>query len=73
MVDYEPSPTHESMDVNVVYLSSLDYSLVGDDEVAQMDFSPKEATFQKLRESDNHLNHYTSGRSQWITDILDAC
>ena len=53
--EHEPSLTHESMDINVVYLSSLNYSLVCDDEMTRMDFSSKAATFQKPRESDNHL------------------
>jgi hypothetical protein len=34
MLDYEPSPVQEDMDVNVIYLSSMDFSLVGDDEVS---------------------------------------
>jgi hypothetical protein len=55
MVDYETSSTHESMDVDVVYLSSLDYSFVGNDDVTQMEFGLKDATFQKCKESDNHL------------------
>jgi hypothetical protein len=28
------------MDVNVIYQSSVDYSLVGDDEVLEMSFGP---------------------------------
>jgi hypothetical protein len=28
MLDYEPSPVREDMDVNMIYLSSVDYSLV---------------------------------------------
>jgi hypothetical protein len=43
------------MDVNVIYLSSMDYSLVGDDEVAEMNFSPCDAVFQRLKNSENHL------------------
>jgi hypothetical protein len=34
MLDYEPSPVREDMDVNVIYLSCMDYSLIGDDEVS---------------------------------------
>jgi hypothetical protein len=40
MVDYESSSTWENKDVNIIYLSTIDYSLVGDDEVSQMDFNP---------------------------------
>jgi hypothetical protein len=43
------------MDVNVIYLSSLDYSLVGDNEVVEMSFGPHDAVFQSLTDSENHL------------------
>jgi hypothetical protein len=55
MLDYEPSPVREDMDVNVIYLSSVDYSLVGDDEVAEMSFGPHEVVFQRSEDSKNHL------------------
>jgi hypothetical protein len=55
MLDYEPSPVREDMDVNVIYLSSVDYSLIGDDEVAEMSFGPREAVFQRSEDSENHL------------------
>jgi hypothetical protein len=45
MLNYEPSLVQEDMDVNVIYLSSVDYSLVGDDEVAEMSFGPCVAMF----------------------------
>jgi hypothetical protein len=45
MLDYEPSPLQEDMDVNVIYLSSMDYSLIGDDEVVEMSFGPHDAVF----------------------------
>jgi hypothetical protein len=34
LLDYEPSPTHNGMEVNVVYLSSTDYSLLEEEEVS---------------------------------------
>jgi hypothetical protein len=41
LVDYKTSPTHEGKNINVVYLSSTDDSLIGEDEeVAQFDFGP---------------------------------
>jgi hypothetical protein len=43
------------MDVNVIYLSSLDYSLVGDDEVEEMSFGPCDAVIQRPEDSENHL------------------
>jgi hypothetical protein len=56
LVDYEASPEHPGMDVNVITFSA-DYTIVSDDEpvVAQFDFGPKEAAFTKLKESVNHL------------------
>jgi hypothetical protein len=45
MLNYEPSLVQEDMDVNVIYLSSVDYFLVGDDEVAEMSFGPCDAMF----------------------------
>jgi hypothetical protein len=44
-LDYEPSPVQEDMDVNAIYQSSMDYSLVGDDEVLEMSFGPCVAVF----------------------------
>jgi hypothetical protein len=55
VLDYEPSPIREDMDINVIYLSSVDYSLVGDDEVAEMSFGSRDAVFQRLKDSENHL------------------
>jgi hypothetical protein len=55
MLDYEPSPVREDMYVNVIYLSSVDYSLVDDDEVEEMSFGPRDAMFQRLKDSKNHL------------------
>jgi hypothetical protein len=43
------------MDVNVIYLSSVEYSLVGDDEVAETSFGPHDAMFQRTKDSENHL------------------
>jgi hypothetical protein len=55
MLDYEPSPVWEDMDVNVIYLSSVYYSLVGDDEVSEMSFGLHDAMFQRPKDSENHL------------------
>jgi hypothetical protein len=56
LVDYEASPEHPSMDVNVITFSA-DCTIVGDDEpvVTQFDFGPKEAAFTKPKEFVNHL------------------
>jgi hypothetical protein len=55
MLDYEPSPVWEDIDVNVIYLSSVDYSLIGDDEVVEMSFGPRDAVFRRPKDSENHL------------------
>jgi hypothetical protein len=56
LVDYEASPEHPGMDLNVITFSA-DCTIVGDDEpvIAQFDFGPKEAAFTKPKESVNHL------------------
>ena len=48
LVDYEASPEHPGMDINVITFSA-DCTIVGDYEpvVAQFNFGPKEATFTK--------------------------
>jgi hypothetical protein len=33
---YEPSPTCDGMEINVIYLSSTDYSLLEEEEVLQL-------------------------------------
>jgi hypothetical protein len=55
MLDYELSPIRDDMDVNVIYLSSIDYSLIGDEEVAEMSFGPHDAVFQRPKDAENHL------------------
>jgi hypothetical protein len=55
LLDYEPSPVREDMDVNIFYLSSLDYSLVGNDEVVEMSFGPPDVVFQRPKDSESHL------------------
>jgi hypothetical protein len=56
LVDYEATPEHSGMDVNV-FMFSVDCTIIGDDEpvIAQFDFGPKEAAFTKPKESVNHL------------------
>jgi hypothetical protein len=55
MLDYKPSSVREDMDANVCYLSSIDYSLIGDHEVAKMSFGPRDAVFQRPKDLENHL------------------
>ena len=54
LVDYEASPKCINLEVNVVHLSS-DYFVVPEEDVAHLQFGPREAMFQKPSEKDNHL------------------
>jgi hypothetical protein len=56
LVDYEASPKHTGMDINVMTFCA-DCTIVGDDDpvVDQFDFGPKEAAFTKPKEIVNHL------------------
>ena len=42
------------MEINVVHLSS-DYFVVPEEDMAHLQFGPREAVFQKPSEKDNHL------------------
>ena len=53
LVDYEASPEHTNLEVNVVHFFD-DYLVVTGEEVAHLDFGPR-AVFLKPKESDNHL------------------
>ena len=43
-----------NMEIKVVHFSE-DYYAVSKEDVAHLDFGPREAVFQKPKESDNHL------------------
>ena len=53
LVDYEVSPKRSNLEINVVHMSS-DYFIVPKEEVAHLQFGPRDAVFQKPKESDNH-------------------
>ena len=53
LVDYEASPERTNMEINVVPF--FDDYLVIPEETAHLDFGPREAIFQKPKDSDNHL------------------
>jgi hypothetical protein len=55
LLDYEPSPARDGIDVNVIYLSSTDYSLLEEEEVLQLTLGPQDAVFKKPTESKDHL------------------
>jgi hypothetical protein len=55
LLDYEPSPVCDGMEINVIYLSSIDYSLLEEEEVSQLALGPQDVMFKKLTESGDHL------------------
>jgi hypothetical protein len=54
LVDYEASPEHSNMEINDVHFSS-EYFMVPEEDMAHLDFGPRNVVFQKPKESDNHL------------------
>jgi len=54
LVDYEASPECTNMEINVMHFSD-DYWAIPEEETAHLDFGPREAIFQKPKDSDNHL------------------
>jgi hypothetical protein len=44
LVDYEASPKRNNMEINVVHLS-LDYSVVPEEDLAHLEFEPRNAAF----------------------------
>ena len=63
LVDYEASPECANMEINVVHFSD-DYWAIPEEETAHLDFGPREAIFQKPKDSDNHLKDlYVRGTS----------
>ena len=56
LVDYEASPVHSNMEINVVRFSEEYYAISEEEEeAALLDFGPREAVFQKPKELNNHL------------------
>ena len=69
MVDFENTPIREGVDMNMVYYLPAELRAVDEEgEVAQLDFGPKNAIFEKPNEMVNHLKPlYIRGTHQWIT------
>jgi hypothetical protein len=55
LLDYKPSPMHDGMEINVIYLSSTNYSLFEEEEVSQLALGPQHAFFKKSVELGDHL------------------
>jgi hypothetical protein len=55
LLDYEPSPARASMEISVIYLSSIDCSLLEEEEASQLALGPQDAIFKKSKELGDHL------------------
>jgi hypothetical protein len=54
LVDYSSSPERMNLDINVIHMS-MDGYVLSEEDVAHLDFGPKEAIFQKPKSTENHL------------------
>jgi hypothetical protein len=54
LVDYSSSPERMNLEINVVHLS-VDSSVPTEEDLAHLDFGPKDAVFQKPKDTHNHL------------------
>jgi hypothetical protein len=54
LVDYSSSPERMNLDINVIHMS-MDGYVVSEEDVAHLDFGPKEAIFQKPKATENYL------------------
>jgi hypothetical protein len=62
-LDYEPSPARNSMEINVVYLLSADYSLLEEEEISQLTLVPQDAVFKRIgRPSEVVVHSQAPGR-----------
>jgi hypothetical protein len=52
--DYSSSPEHMNLDINVIHMS-MDGYVLSEEDVAHLAFGPKEAIFQKPKDTENHL------------------
>jgi hypothetical protein len=55
LVDYEPSLACNGMEINVIYLSSTNYSLLKEKEVSQLTIGPQDVVLKKPTELGDHL------------------
>jgi hypothetical protein len=54
LVDYSSSPERMNLDINVIHMP-MDGYVLSEEDVAHLDFGPKEAIFQKPKATENHL------------------
>ena len=72
LVDYEASPECTNIEINVVCFSD-DYWAILEEETAYLDFGPREAIFQKPKDSDNHLKALYMRAHQREASFSYAC
>jgi hypothetical protein len=71
LVDYSSSPECMNLDINVIHMS-MDGYLLSEEDVAHLDFRPKEAIFQKPKPTENHLGFVHEGSHQWEAYLSHA-
>jgi hypothetical protein len=54
LVDHSSSPERMNLDINVIHMS-MDGYVLSEEDVAHLDFGPKEAIFQNHKANENHL------------------
>jgi hypothetical protein len=54
LLNYEPSPARNYIEINVVYLSSTDHSLLEEEEVPQLALGPQDVVFKMPMESEDN-------------------
>jgi hypothetical protein len=54
LVDYSSSPERMNLDINVIHMF-MDGYFISEQDVAHLNFGPKEAIFQKPNATENHL------------------
>jgi hypothetical protein len=64
LVDYSSLPKLMNFDINVIHMS-MDGYVLSEEDVAHLDFGPKEAIFQKPKATENHLKALHEGTHQW--------
>jgi hypothetical protein len=69
LVDYSSSPERMNLEINVVHLF-VDGSVPTEEDLAHLDFGPKDAIFQKPKDTDNHLIGATHKQSIWSSGYL---
>jgi hypothetical protein len=54
LVDYSSSPERMNLYINVIHMS-MDGYVLSEEDIAHLDFGPKESIFQKPKATENHL------------------